>query len=121
MQKRVFLPFVALVALLALPTFAIAAIVYSKTSTLSLVTNPSMYTANDDGTGEALLPVKGREPIVSPNGATVAYSYVTNTKTWLTELRLLNLSTGVMVNTKKSCSNPFWSPDSTTVLCQTSS
>ncbi len=121
MQKRVFLPFVALVALLALPTFAIAAIVYSKTSTLSLVTNPSMYTANDDGTGEALLPVKGREPIVSPNGATVAYSYVTNTKTWLTELRLLNLSSGVMVNTKKSCSNPFWSPDSTTVLCQTMS
>ncbi len=121
MQKRVFLPFVALVALLALPTLASAAIVYSKSSTLSSAANASMYTANDDGTGEALLPVTGREPVVSPNGATVAYGYVTNTKTWLTELRFLNLSTGVMVNTKKSCSNPVWSPDSTTVLCQTMS
>ncbi len=119
MQKRVFLPFVALVALFALPTLASAAIVYSKSSTLSSAANASMYTANDDGTGEALLPVKGGDPVVSPNGATVAYGYITNTKTWLTELRFLNLSTGVMVSTKKSCSNPVWSPDSTAVLCQT--
>ncbi len=121
MQKRVFLPFVALVALLALPTLASAAIVYSKTSTLSSAVNTSMYTANDDGTGEALLPVTGREPVVSPSGATVAYGYVTNTKTWFTELRFLNISTGVVVSTKKSCVNPVWSPDSTTVLCQTMS
>ncbi len=121
MQKRVFLPFVALVALLAVPTLANATIVYSKTLTLSSAVNTSMYTANDDGTGEALLPVKGREPVVSPSGATVAYNYITNTKTWLTELRLLNISTGVMISTKKICSNPVWSPDSTTVLCQTMS
>ncbi len=121
MQKRVFLPFFALVALLALPTLASAAIVYSKSSTLSSAANTSMYTANDDGTGVALLPVKGREPIISPNGATVAYSYITITKAWLTELRFLNLSTGVMISTGKTCMSPVWSPDSTTVLCQTES
>ncbi len=121
MQKRVFLPFVALVALFALPTLASAAIVYSKSSTISSAVNASMYTANDDGTGEALLPVKGGEPIVSPNGATVAYGYITNTKTWLTELRFLNISTGVMVSTGKTCMGPVWSPDSATVLCQTMS
>lgn len=121
MQKRVFLPFVALVALFALPTLASATIVYSKSSTLSSAVNASIYTANDDGTGVALLPVKGGDPVISPNGATVAYGYVTNTKTWFTELRFLNISTGVMVSTKKSCVNPVWSPDSTTVLCETMS
>ncbi len=121
MQKRVFLPFVALVALLAVPTLANATIVYSKTLTLSSAANTSIYTANDDGTGEALLPVKGREPVVSPNGATVAYNYVKNTKSWGNELRFVNISTGVMVSTNKSCSSPVWSPDSSTVLCQTMS
>lgn len=65
--RKLLTPLALLVALLALPAAAQATLVYTKQPM-----NPSVYAANDDGSGAHKIG-KGTQPDVSPNGALVVY------------------------------------------------
>jgi Tol biopolymer transport system component len=66
-KSKLLAALVAVTALLALPAAAQAALVFTKTPL-----NPSVYAANDDGSGVHKIG-KGTQPDVSPDGTTVAY------------------------------------------------
>ena len=111
MSRRLLLLISALGALLALPAFAGAAMVYQSsgaittkwevstdendayTSDVTSDGNLPIYMADDDGGNRIKLPVTGQFPVVSPNGAMVAYQKVTNpkTNTWtMNDVKALN-------------------------------
>lgn len=107
----------AIVAVFALPALASATIAFNKYTKAG--GNPTIYLANDDGTGVRALGVQGIEPAISPNGQWVAYEYITNMKNWTRELRMVNVATGAVVDANFYCGGPIWSADSSKVLCST--
>ena len=117
MSRRFILLIAALCALLALPAFASASIVYEGW-TVSSANNP-LYMASDDGANVTKLPVTGQFPRVSPNGAYVSYEKVINTKTGASQLHFLTVATGADVNTKVSCNGSVWAPNSSAIACVT--
>ena len=117
MSRRLLLLVTALGALLALPALAGASIVYQTSAGSGA--NRAIYMADDDGGNVVKLPVTGQFPVVSPNGATVAYSKVVNNKTGATELHFLTVATGADLNTGISCGGPIWAPNSSMVACTT--
>lgn len=117
-MSRRLLPLVAaLGALLALPALAGASIVYQ--SSTGTGANRAMYMADDDGANATKLPATGQFPVVSPNGAYVAYEKVTSTKTGASQLHFLTVATGADLNTGVSCGGPIWAPNSSAVACTT--
>lgn len=118
MSRRLLLLIASLGALLALPAFAGASIVYQASTGVGA--NRAIYIADDDGANPVKLPVKGQFPVVSPNGAYVAYEKITNAKTGASELHFLTIATGADLNTGASCGGPVWAPDSSAVACATS-
>jgi hypothetical protein len=137
MSRRLLLLISALGALLALPAFAGAAMVYQSsgaittqwdvstdendayTSDVTSDGNLPIYMADDDGGNRIKLPVTGQFPMVSPNGAMVAYQKVTNSKTGTAQLHFLNVATGVDLNTRAACGGAVWAPNSSAVACST--
>ena len=137
MSRRLLLLISALGALLALPAFAGAAMVYQSsgaittkwdvstdendayTSDVTSDGNLPIYMADDDGGNRIKLPVTGQFPAVSPNGAMVAYQKVTNSKTGVAQLHFLNVATGVDLNTRAACGGAVWAPNSSAVACST--
>jgi Tol biopolymer transport system component len=117
MSRRLLLLVAALGALLALPALAGASIVYEASTGAG--SNHAMYVSDDDGANATKLPVTGQFPVVSPNGAVVAYEKVTNSKTGATQLHFLTLATGADLNTGASCGGPVWAPNSAIVACTT--
>ena len=117
MSRRLLLLIAALGALLALPALAGASIVYE--SSTGTGANHAMYMSDDDGANATTLPVTGNFPVVSPNGATVAYQKVTSTKTGATQLHFLTVATGADLNTGISCGGAVWAPNSSMVACAT--
>ncbi len=109
----------AIVAVFALPALAGATIAFNKYT--KAAGNPTVHLADDDGTGVRALGVKGIEPVISPNGQWVAYEYITNMEKWTRELRMVNVATGGVVDANFYCGGPVWSPDSSKVLCSTTS
>jgi Tol biopolymer transport system component len=117
MSRRLLLLITALGALLAVPTLAGASIVYEASTGAG--SNHAMYMADDDGANATKLPVTGQFPVVSPNGAIVAYEKVTNSKTGAMQLHFLTLATGAVLNTGVACGGPVWAPNSSIVACTT--
>ena len=117
MSRRLLLLITALGAMLSVPTLAGASIVYEASTGAG--SNHAMYMADDDGANATKLPVVGFAPVVSPNGAMVAYQKVTNSKTGAAQLRFLTVATGVDFNTGTSCGGPIWAPNSSAVACST--
>ena len=137
MSRRLLLTLTALGALLALPALASASIVYQAASAtavkwevsndesdansadVSASGNRAIYMADDDGGNRVTLPITGQFPVVSPNGAVVAYQKVTNSKTGASQLHFLTVATGADFNTGTSCGGPIWAPNSSAVACST--
>jgi len=67
LKSKLIVALVAAAALLALPAAAQATLVFTRAPL-----NPSVYAANDDGSGIHKI-AKGSQPDVSPNGTMVAY------------------------------------------------
>ena len=103
--------------LLLISALAGASIVY-QTSTGSAA-NRAIYMADDDGGNPVKLPATGQFPVVSPNGATVAYEKVINNNTGASELHFLTVATGADLNTGEQCGGMVWAPNSSAVACTT--
>ena len=117
MSRRLLFLITALGALLAVPTLAGASIVFEASTGAG--SNHAMYMADDDGANATKLPVTGQVPVVSPNGAMVAYQKVTNSKTGAAQLHFLTVATGADFNTRASCGGTIWAPNSSAVACST--
>jgi len=106
----------ALLAGLALPAGASAALVYQP----DRGTGTRIVVARDDGTGRRTLPVRGLSPVVSPDGGLVAFA--TPSAAAAGKVRIVRLATGAVTRTDQVClARLAWSPDSTRILCQTES
>ena len=117
MRTRLLIALAALGALLALPAIAGATMAYTTTPGKASGTNMPIKLADDDGANVRTLNVSGMEPMISPNGKYIAYTFISNTKTWTQELRFVNVATGVMLDTNLACTGPEWAPNSSAVAC----
>lgn len=120
MKRQMLIVIAVLVALLALPAMAGATMAFTKVPTKASGANMPIMLADDDGANVRALNVTGTQPMISPDGRHVAYTYIANTKTWAEELRIVNVATGVMVDTNLACVGPEWAPNSSRVACLTS-
>jgi Tol biopolymer transport system component len=78
----------------------------------------AIHLANDDGTGLHRLPAAGGNPVISPDGARVAFQEVRRDGD--NRLRILTIADGTIVPSPQVCRlPPVWSPDSTRLLCTT--
>ena len=121
MPKRLLITVAALVALFALPSLAGATVAYTTSVTLKSSANLPIMIANDDGTGARAIGQSGLYPMISPDGKMIAYTYISNAKTYTQELRFVNIATGVMVDTNMACTGPKWAPNSSAVACSMTS
>ena len=137
MSRRLLFLITTLGALFVLPALAGASLVYqaasataitwevstnetgSNNSDVSASGNRAIYMADDDGGNRVTLPITGQFPVVSPNGAMVAYQKVTNSKTGAAQLHFLTVATGADFNTRAYCGGPIWAPNSSAVACST--
>ena len=137
MSRRLLFLITTLGALFVLPALAGASLVYQAASTtattwdsatdesdansadVSASGNRAIYMADDDGGNRVTLPITGQFPVVSPNGAMVAYQKVTNSKTGAAQLHFLTVATGADFNTGTSCGGSIWAPNSSAVACAT--
>ncbi len=137
MSRRLLFLIITLGALFVLPALAGASLVYQAASTtattwdsatdesdansadVSASGNRAIYMADDDGGNRVTLPITGQFPVVSPNGAMIAYQKVTNSKTGAAQLHFLTVATGADFNTRASCGGPIWAPNSSAVACAT--
>lgn len=117
-MKRLAAVAAVLAATLILPTIAGARIAFTKEFT---GTNPTIWVANDDGTGQRALKVRGVQPVVSPSGEWIAYQYITDVRTYSTELRFVFAPENIVFRAKIPCGTPVWDPTSWFVLCSTTS
>ncbi|MGI9187366.1 MAG: hypothetical protein ACR2J9_07620 [Gaiellales bacterium] len=118
MSRRLLLLIAALGALLALPALAGASIVYQTSAGSGA--NRAIFMADDDGANATKLPVTGQFAVISPNGATVAYTKVVNNSTGASQLHFLTVASGADLNTGISCGGAVWAPNSSMVACTTS-
>ena len=113
-MTRALLPALAAgAAALALPVAAQGAIAYQ----LTRGPQGRIYVSRDDGRGARLLPVRGTEPVISPDGTRLAYhpSPPGNPR-----VSIVTLAGGAVVRSSRACRfTPVWSPDSTRLACET--
>ncbi|HEU5105799.1 MAG TPA: hypothetical protein VFU11_08140 [Solirubrobacterales bacterium] len=109
-KPKLLLPALVLAAMLAFPALAGATLVYVKNPF-----NATVYVANDDGSGARKID-KGRNPRVSPDGASVAYLH--EGPKFAQELKLAPASGGAGKTLMSNFREAFylaWSPDSKTI------
>ena len=121
MSRRLLLLLAALASLMALPAIASATMAYTGTSKYPAGSNLPIIVSNNDGTGARVLGVTitGWEPVISPNGRTIAYTSILPGPGWNEELHFVNVRTGAMIDTNMQCSSPVWAPNSSAVACTT--
>ena len=124
MRRSILITLGALIACLVVPTLAGASIAFTRISapytfsTQSL--NPPIYIAKNDGTGIRKLSVTGLQPEIAPDGTMIAY-LVTSKPSYTSTLHFVSIATGVDTNTKVLCENTEWAPNSSAVVCDTTS
>ncbi len=106
----------AAAALLALPAAAQATLVFSRN-----LTHPTIWIANDNGSGAKLL-AHGSGPKISPDGQTVAYYRTQKAHGYRAELVVVGSDGKGTRLLLANWSEPFvfaWSPDSSTIAAVT--
>lgn len=121
MSRRLLLLLAALASLMALPAIASATMAYTGTSKNPAGANLPIIVSNNDGTGARVLgiAITGWEPVISPDGRTIAYTSILPGPVWGEELHFVNVRTGAMIDTNTQCSSPVWAPNSSAVACTT--